>query len=107
MVPAAQCLQPYLKGLVIDANGDPLDGMTLRWQRWGQSEFYVSGSDPTAPRGEWKFTYYADDPGRATDFVLQIVESEQNPVPLSEPLVLHYAGCGETGQVTNIVFKRR
>jgi hypothetical protein len=39
--------------------------------------------------------------------VLQVVESADNPVGLSEPLVIHYAGCGTMGQITNIVFKQR
>jgi hypothetical protein len=26
-------------------------------------------------------------------------------VPLSEPLLIHYAGCATMGQITNIVFK--
>ena len=99
------CDSQYLKGLVVDASGIPLDGVTIRYERWGESEFYVSGSDPTGPRGHWTFDYRPDNRNMPTDFVLQIVESADNPVPLSEPLVIHYAGCGATGQITNIVFK--
>ena len=106
MVPAVQCQRPYYKGLVVDSDGSPLDGVTVRWERWGINEFYVSGSDLTAPRGEWKFTYFPDDVGRETDFAFQVVESVQNPLPLSEQLAIHYS-CGETGQITNIVFRRR
>ncbi|NIN67795.1 MAG: hypothetical protein GTO63_24435 [Anaerolineae bacterium] len=101
------CFSMYLKGLVIDANDVPLDGVTIRWERWQVSEFYVSGSDPTAPRGQWTFDYMPGDRHMPTDFVLQVVESEGNLKPLSDPLVIHYAGCSINGQITRIVFKRR
>lgn len=102
-----QCFQPYLQGWVRDATGAPLDGVTVRWQYWNNTDFAISG-DPQQlwQPGEFKFTYIVHDPRRETDFVLQIVQSEGNPVPLSEPLVIRYAGCGATGQITNIVFKR-
>jgi hypothetical protein len=101
------CFSMYLKGLVVDANDVPLDGVTVRWERWQVSNFYVSGSDPTAPRGQWTFDYMPGNRHMPTDFVLQVVESEGNPKPLSDPLVIHYAGCSINGQITHIVFKRR
>jgi hypothetical protein len=101
-----QCTQPYLQGWVKDAGGAPLNGITIRWQYWNNTEYAISG-DPQLvwQPGEFKFTYYADNPGLETDFVLQVVESADNPVPLSEPRQLHYAGCDTMGQITNIVFK--
>lgn len=103
-----QCAHPYLQGWVSDASGAPLNGVIVRWQYWNNTEFAISG-DPQYvwQPGEFKFTYYGQDPFIETDFVLQIVESEGNPLPLSEPLAIHYAGCATTGQITNIVFKRR
>jgi hypothetical protein len=101
------CFSMYLKGLVVDANDVPRDGVTIRWERWQVSEFYVSGSDPTAPRGQWTFDYMPGNRHMPTEFVLQVVESEGNPKPLSDPLVIHYAGCSTNGQITHIVFKRR
>jgi hypothetical protein len=101
------CFSMYLKGLVVDANNVPLNGVTIRWERWQVSEFYVSGSDPTAPRGQWTFDYMPGNRHMPTDFVLQAVEGEGNPRPLSDPLVIHYAGCSINGQITHIVFKRR
>ena len=101
------CVSQYLKGLVVDANGVGVDGVTIRYERWGVSEFYVSGSDPTAPRGHWTFDYMPDNKRMATDFILQVVDSAGNPAPLSERLVIHYSGCGAMGQITNIVFKQR
>lgn len=102
-----QCTQPYLQGWVKDAAGAALNGVTVRWQYWNNSEYAISG-DPQFvwQPGEFKFTYYAQNPGLETDFVLQVVESADNPVPLSEPLQIHYAGCNTMGQITNIVFKR-
>jgi hypothetical protein len=103
-----QCTQPYLQGWVRDATGAPLNGVTISWQYWNNTEYAVSG-DPQFvwQPGEFKFTYYAQNPHTETDFVLQVVESADNPVGLSEPLVIHYAGCGTMGQITNIVFKQR
>ena len=101
-----QCTQPYLQGFVKDASGAPLNGVTIRWQYWNNTEYAISG-DPQLvwQPGEFKFTYYAENPGLETDFTLQVVESRDNPVPLSEPLQLHYAGCNTMGQITNIVFR--
>jgi hypothetical protein len=101
------CVSQYLKGLVVDAHDVGLNGVTVRYERWGVSEFYLTGSDPTAPQGHWTFDYRPGNRNMATDFILEVVESEANPAPLSEPLVIHYAGCSATGQITNIVFKQR
>jgi hypothetical protein len=103
-----QCAHPYLQGWVRDADGAPLNGVTIQWQHWNNIEHAVSG-DPQYvwQDGEFKFTYYGQNPHTETDFVLQVVESADNPGPLSEPLVIHYAGCSTTGQITNIVFKQR
>jgi hypothetical protein len=102
-----QCAHPYLQGWVRAADGTPLNGVTVRWQYWNNTEYAISG-DPQFvwQPGEFKFTYYAQNPHLETDFVLQVVESGDNPVPLSEPLVIHYSGCGAMGQITNIVFKQ-
>lgn len=102
-----QCAHPYLQGWVKAADGAPLNGVTIRWQYWNNTEYATSG-DPQFlwQPGEFKFTYYAQDPHLETDFVLQVVESAANPAPLSEPLVIHYSGCGAMGQITNIVFKQ-
>jgi hypothetical protein len=101
-----QCAHPYLQGWVRDADGNPLNGVTIQWQYWNNTEHAISG-DPELvwQPGEFKFTYYAQDPSLETDFVLQVVESADDPVPLSEPLLIHYAGCATMGQITNIVFK--
>ena len=86
-------------------NDVPIDGVTIRYERWGESQFYVSGSDPNGPRGYWTFDYMPVNRNMATDFVLEVVESADNPVSLSEPLQIHYVNCGIMGQITNIVFK--
>jgi hypothetical protein len=102
-----QCGHPYLQGWVRNADGSPLDGVTIRWQYWNNTEYAVSGDIRFLWQpGEFKFTYYAENPNLETDFVLQVVESADNPEPLSEPLLIHYVNCGTMGQITNIVFKR-
>jgi hypothetical protein len=102
-----QCSQPYLQGWVRDAAGAPLNGVTVEWKNWNNVEHALSGDRQYLWQdGEFKFTYYGQDPGAATDFVLQVVESADNPIPLSEPLLIHYAGCATMGQITNIVFKQ-
>jgi hypothetical protein len=107
-----QCAHPYLQGWVRDAAGTPLNGVVIRWDYWGNTEYAISG-DPEKywQAGEWKLTYgYGQkgfDPNVATDFVLQVVTSADTPDPLSAPLVIHYTACHEMGQITNIIFKRR
>jgi len=102
-----QCTQPYLQGWVRDASGAPLNGVTIRWQYLDRTEDVISGDVQFLWRdGEFKFTYFGA-PSRETEFVLQVIEGQGNPTPLSEPLVIHYAGCATTGQITNIVFKQR
>jgi hypothetical protein len=102
-----QCTQPYLQGWVRDATGAPLNGVTISWEYWNNTEYAVSGDHQFLWQpGEFKFTYYAQNPHTETDFVLQVVGSADNPVALSQPLVIHYAGCGTMGQITNIVFKQ-
>jgi hypothetical protein len=102
-----QCAHPYLQGWVKAADGAPLNGVTVQWQYWNNTEHAISG-DPQFvwQPGEFKFTYYAENPNTETDFVLQVVDSADNPAPLSEPLTIHYAGCATMGQITNIVFKQ-
>jgi hypothetical protein len=103
-----QCAHPYLQGWVRDAGGNPLNGVTIEWRYWNNVEHALSGDRQYLWQdGEFKFTYYGQDPGVETDFVLQVVESADNPVPLSEPLLIRYAGCATMGQITNIVFKQR
>jgi hypothetical protein len=102
-----QCTQPYLQGWVRDASGAPLNGVTIRWRYLDRTEDVISGDVQFLWRdGEFKFTYFGA-PRRETEFVLQVIEGQGNPTPLSEPLVIHYAGCANTGQITNIVFKQR
>jgi len=103
-----QCAHPYLQGWVRDADGNALNGVTVQWQYWNNTEHAISG-DPELvwQPGEFKFTYYGSNPHTATDFILQVTASSSDPTPLSEPLVIHYAGCDTMGQITNIVFKQR
>ena len=102
-----QCTQPYLQGWVRDASGAPLNGVTVRWRYLDRTEDVISGDVQFLWRdGEFKFTYFGA-PRRETEFVLQVMEGQGNPTPLSEPLVIRYAGCATTGQITNIVFKQR
>lgn len=102
------CDSQYLTGLVVNASGAPLDDVVVRWQYWNNTEFATSG-DPNYlwQSGEFKFTYFPHDPGLETDFVLQIVDVTEDRLPLSQPLLIHFSGCHEMGQITNIVFKQR
>jgi len=103
-----QCAHPYLQGWVRDAEGNPLNGVIVQWQYWNNSEQATSGDAALVWQpGEFKFTYYGANPHTATDFILQVVASASDPTPLSQPLVIHYAGCDTMGQITNIVFKQR
>lgn len=107
-----QCGKPYLKGWVKDATGDPLDGVVIRFDYWGRTDYAISGNrEKYWEAGEWKFDYGQGAKGfdafLATDLVLLVVASEGDPQPRSEALVIHYTGCDDMGQITNIVFKKR
>lgn len=107
-----QCGHPYLHGWIRDATGAPLNGVVVRFDYWGRTDYAISG-DPQKlwQPGEWKLDYghgqKGFDASLATDLVLQVVASEGDPQPWSEALVIHYTGCHEMGQITNIVFKKR
>jgi len=102
------CFSQYLQGWVQDASGAPVNGITVRYHYWNNIDVAISGDPQKVWRpGEFKFDYMPENPHVETDFVFEIVSTAEHPEPQSEPLVMHYAGCGQAGQITNIVFRQR
>jgi hypothetical protein len=75
----------------------------LRW--WDNVEYELSGLAGGHSPGKWGFSPLSPDQNRAYQpFVLDIVQSEANPVPLSEELHVDMVNCREAGQFTEITF---
>lgn len=104
------CSNMGLDGWIQDAAGNPVTGeVTVRWQVGQYTRYDVTG-DPLEEPGYFKFTILLPDPiyhGTKTS-TLQIVESEANPVPLSEPHTWEIQDCVEWPEFfSNIIFRRR
>jgi hypothetical protein len=99
------CGSVYLEGEVTNQGGDPLDGITVRLRWWDNVEYELSGTAGGHSPGKWGFSPLSPDQNRAHQpFVLDIVESRANPVPLSEELHVNMVDCSQAGQFINITF---
>ncbi len=114
----AGSMQPYEKGcsdlgvqgLVLNAAGNPITGqVTVKWQLGGYVDYWVVNSDPIEQQGSFKFFIFPGPiyHGNKTS-TIQIVESEANPKPLSEPLTWQVQDCIEGPELfANVIFRRR
>ena len=90
------CDHVRIEGWVYKADGSPANGVTVRMQWGGETEYKKTGDLLEEP-GFWKFTPI---PPRDRDlhvprtFILQIVRSEADPTPLSAPHQIDYQDCG-------------
>lgn len=103
------CGSVYFKGKIRGMGGEPVNGRVVRLRFFDQVVYRTSG--PTtgfqeAP-GEWSF-----DPGLAEGlkhapitFLIDIVESDSNPVKQSDTVQIDFVGCDIAGQFENIVFE--
>lgn len=104
------CSNLAVEGRILDAAGNPIAGaVTLKWQLGEYTQFWVTGSTIELP-GSFKFSIPVPDPiyhGTKTS-ILQIVQSQANPVPLSEPFTWQIHDCMEGPEFFhNIVFRHR
>jgi hypothetical protein len=68
-------------------------------------EYELSGTAGGHSPGKWGFSPLSQDQNRAYQlFTLDIVESQANPVPLSEGLSVEMVSCSLAGQFTEITF---
>jgi LysM repeat protein len=104
------CSNFTVEGRILDAAGNPVTGaVTVRWQAGEYVKYDVTGDAIELP-GVFKFSIHLPDPiyhGTKTS-TLQIVQSEANPVPLSEPYTWQILDCLEGPEFfSNITFRRR
>lgn len=98
------CGSVYFNGKIIGVGGEGVNGKTVRL-RGLDKPYYKTSGEGEAP-GQWGFTPLA--PGHyhsPFNLKIDIVQSEANPVPVSNALDIAFAGCDLGGQFTNIVFE--
>jgi LysM repeat protein len=101
-----------VEGVVLDAAGNPFTGrVTVKWQLDGYEDYFVTG-DPIEGPGVFKFDIIATKSqpiyhGTKTS-TIQIIESEANPTPLSEPFTWQVLDCNEGPErFVNVTFRHR
>jgi hypothetical protein len=104
------CSNLALEGRILDAAGNPSTGaVTVRWQLGEYTKYWVTGA-PIEKPGVFKFSIPLPDPiyhGTKTS-TLQIVQSEANPVALSEPFTWQIRDCQDNPEFfSNILFRHR
>jgi hypothetical protein len=103
MESAPNCGTVYMRGKITGVGGEPVDGRTVRLRFAGNTTYKVSGDgeDP----GVWGFAPLATEHYHSPfTFLIDVVESEGNPVPQSDTVEISFTDCGVAGQFTNIVF---
>jgi hypothetical protein len=101
---APNCGTVYFKGKILGVGGEPVNGKTVRLRFAGNVVYRVSGEgqDP----GEWSFAPLASEHYHSTfTFLIDVVESQANPVPQSDTLEVSFSSCDAAGQFTNILFQ--
>lgn len=98
------CGTVYMHGKVIGVGGEGVNGKTVRLRFAGNVAWKISGQgeDP----GDFGFAPLSMEHFHSPFvFQIDIVESQANPVPLSDTLDIVFTNCGQNGQFTNIVFE--
>ena len=103
---APNCATVYLEGSVIDRQGLPQNGVTVRLRFVENAAFKTTGSGQAD--GEFGFApinpdYYHEE----IIFFVDVVVDKDDPVPLSEPLPVYFRDCGLAGQFTGITFRQQ
>jgi len=98
------CGAVYFKGKIIGVGGEGVNGKIVRL-RGLDRPYYKTSGEGEAP-GEWGFTPLAPHHYHSPfNLKIDIVQSEANPVPVSNAVPIAFAGCDLGGQFTNIVFE--
>lgn len=99
------CGTVYLEGTIVGVGGEPVDGITVRLRWWDQVAYDMSGAAGGHSPGKWGFAPLSPDQNRAYQlFLIDIVESQANPVPISDELRIEMVDCSQEGQFTDITF---
>lgn len=105
MASAPNCGTVYFKGKVVDSAGNPINGITVELEFFGNKVHRITGVGEGA--GEWGFAPLAMDMYKTRiQFHIRLVQSESNPQPLSDIVTIDFADCAQAGQFTNITFRR-
>jgi hypothetical protein len=98
------CGSVYFKGEIRGMGGEPVDGRIVRL-RWAGNVAYKTSGLGESP-GNWGFTPLAPNMYHAPfTFLIDIVQSESNPVPQSDTVKIDFVSCDVAGQFENIVFE--
>lgn len=93
-----------MEGMITGVGGEGVNGRTVRLRFADQVVYRVSGEEGKPP-GEWGFSpLAAENYHLPFTFLIDIVESQSNPVPQSDTAEIQFTDCGVAGQFTNIVF---
>jgi hypothetical protein len=102
---APNCGAVYLKAKVVDSGGNPVNGVTVMLEFFGNRVFRVTGVNEST--GQVGFTPLSRDLYRSpVPFNIRLVESESNPSPISDNHFIDFQDCDGAGQFTNITFRR-
>lgn len=105
MAAAPNCGTVYFRGKIVDASGNPINGVTVELEFFGHRVYRVSGVGESG--GEWGFAPLAMEQYKTRiPFHIRVVESESNPQPLSDVVTIDFSDCAQAGQFTNIVFRK-
>ena len=101
-----------VEGGILDAAGNPITGIvTVKWQLDSHVDHFVTGSPVELP-GVFKFDIIATERqpiyhGQKTS-TIQIIESEADPTPLSEPFSWQVQDCNDGPErFINVTFRQR
>jgi len=105
MQSAPNCGSVYMEGKITGVGGEGVNGRVVRLRFAGNVFYRVSGEDGKPP-GEWGFSPLAQQNFHSPfTFLIDIVESQANPNPVSDTAEISFTDCGIAGQFTNIVFE--
>ena len=98
------CGTVYFKGLIKGMGGVPESGRIVRL-RFADIVTYKTSGLGESPGG-WGFSPLAQNRYHAPfTFLIDIVESESNPVKQSDTVQIDFVGCDIAGEFENIVFE--
>jgi hypothetical protein len=105
MQSAPNCGSVYMEGKITGVGGEGVNGRTVRLRFADRVVYRVSGEEGKPP-GEWGFSPLAQENYHLPfTFLIDVVESQANPVPQSDTVEISFTDCGIAGQFTNIVFE--
>jgi hypothetical protein len=105
MIAQPNCGSVYLHGKITGVGGEPVDGRTVRLRWWDNVAVDLSGAPGGNDPGAWGFSPLSQDQFEFYQpFIIDIVVSETNPVPISNEAHIEFTHCSIAGQFTNITF---